>query len=129
MSLRDRSSRLSLRLEELKSNVHKQMEELYRTEVHIDMQLRACSGSCRSAFPFAVDHLGFETLHADLQQMDRRRKSAPPPEDVPHVTLQPVDISPPPPPEYRTIPTVRRELLTQFEDIGQNRVVLEELLD
>ncbi|KAL7375742.1 hypothetical protein ABVT39_022894 [Epinephelus coioides] len=128
--LRKRSSQLSLQLEELRGNVQKQLEDLYRAEVDIDMKLRACSGSCRSVSPFSVDHLGYQSLQADMEQMDKQtKKSATPPEDVPHVKLQPVDVGPEPSTEYKTIPTVQRELLTQFEDIGQNQVVVEELLE
>lgn len=109
------------------------MSVAVRLQVDIDMTLRACYGSCRLVLPFSVDHLSYQTLRADAEQLDetlgRRRKAAPPPRDIPHMKLQPVDVGPAPPPEYRTIPAVRRELLTQFEDIGQNRVVVEELLE
>ncbi|XP_042368252.1 fibrinogen alpha chain [Plectropomus leopardus] len=124
-SLRKRSSRLSLQLGELRGNVQTQLEDLYRMEVDIDIKLRACSGSCRVALPFSVDHLGYRTLHADTERMETKRKAAAPPEDIPRVTLQPVDVEPVLSSEYQTIPTVQREALTQFEDIVQNRVVLE----
>lgn len=61
--------------------------------------------------------------------LNQRRKAAAPPDDIPHVTLQTVDVGPAPSAEYKTIPTVQRELLTQFEDIGQNQLVLEDLLE
>lgn len=97
------------------------------------MKLRACYGSCLSVLPFSVDHPSHQTLQTDMEHMDKtrnqRRKAATPPEDIPHIKLQPVDVGPAPSAEYKTIPTVRRELLTQFEDIGQNQVVLEELLE
>ncbi len=68
-----------------------------------------------------------------MEQMDntlnQRRQAATPPKDIPHIMLQPVEVGPVPSAEYKTIPTVQRELLTQFEDIGQNQVVLEELLE
>lgn len=124
-SLRKRSSRLSMQLKELRADVQKQMEDLYRTEVDVDIKLRACYGSCRSASPFSVDHLGYQALRADTEQMDK--KASTPPEDIPRVKLQPVDVGPAPAAEYKTIPTVQRELLTELEDVGQNRVVLEEL--
>lgn len=66
-----------------------------------------------------------------MDQMDKtlnQRMKAGTPRDIPHIKLQPVDSDLAPSPEYKTIPTVQRELLTQFEDIGQNEVVLEELL-
>ena len=43
--------------------------------------------------------------------------------------MKAVEMSPAPSAEYRSIPAVQRELLTQFEDIGQNEFGLEELLD
>ncbi|XP_067435728.1 fibrinogen alpha chain [Thunnus thynnus] len=132
-SLRKRSASLSLQLKELHGDVQEQIKELYRSEVDIDMKLRACRGSCQSALPFSVDHPSYQTLQTHLDQMDKtmnqKMKSATPPEVIPHIKLQPVDVGMAPSPEYKTIPTVKRELLTEFEDLGQNQVVLEELLE
>ncbi|XP_040887713.1 fibrinogen alpha chain [Toxotes jaculatrix] len=126
-SLRKRSSSLSQKLKELQSSVQRQIEDLYRAEVDIDMKLRACHGSCRSALPFSVNHSSYQLLLTDMEQMEQRVRAAPPPEDTPQVRLRPVDVSPAPSAEYKTIPTVQRELLTQFEDVGQNQLVLEQL--
>ncbi|XP_022622367.1 fibrinogen alpha chain-like [Seriola dumerili] len=132
-SLWKRSSSLSQRLKELHGNIQEQIDDLYRTEVDIDMKLRACHGSCRSALSFTVSHPSYEMLQIDMDQisntLNQRSKGATPPKDIPRVTLQPVDVGPAPSAEYKTIPTVQRELLTQFEDIGQNQLVLEELLE
>ncbi|TDG99375.1 hypothetical protein EPR50_G00193680 [Perca flavescens] len=125
-SLRKRSSRLSRKLVELHGIVRKQMEDLYRTEVDVDMKLRGCYGSCRAVLPFSVDRLGYQT---DMDEMDRalnqRRKAGSPPEHIPRIKLQPVDVSPARSAECKSIPTAWRELLTQFEDLGANRVILE----
>uniref|UniRef100_A0A7N8Y3D3 Fibrinogen alpha/beta/gamma chain coiled coil domain-containing protein n=1 Tax=Mastacembelus armatus TaxID=205130 RepID=A0A7N8Y3D3_9TELE len=124
-SLRRRSSCLSQKLKELRSNVERQIEDLYRTEVDVDMKLRACRGSCRSAPPFSVNHPSYQTLRTDLDQMDKsgnqRSKGTAPQRGIPHVKLRTVDVGPAPSAEYRTMPTVRGELLTQF--------ILEELLE
>ncbi|XP_071316034.1 fibrinogen alpha chain [Trachinotus anak] len=131
--LRKRSSSLTQQLKELRSYVQKQIEDLYRTEVDIDMTLRACHGSCQSALPFTVNHPSYQMLQTDMDQrtktLNQRSKATTPPKDIPHVTLQPVDVGPAPSAEYKTIPTVQRELLTQFEDIEQNQLALEELLE
>ncbi|XP_034424853.1 fibrinogen alpha chain isoform X2 [Hippoglossus hippoglossus] len=131
-SLRKRSTSLSHQLKELHGDVWKQIEDLYRTEVDIDMTLRACHGSCRSALPFTVDHPSYQTLETDMDQMNKainqRNKATTPPEDTAHVLMKTV-MRPAPSAEYRSIPAVQRELLTQFEDIGQNELGLEELLD
>ncbi|XP_056225452.1 fibrinogen alpha chain [Seriola aureovittata] len=132
-SLRKRSSSLSQRLKELHGNIQEQIDDLYRAEVDIDMKLRACHGSCRSALPFTVNHPSYEMLQIDMDKinnnLNQRSKGTTHPKDIPRVTLQPVDVGPAPSAEYKTIPTVQRELLTQFEDIGQNQLVLEELLE
>nr|XP_019951056.1 PREDICTED: fibrinogen alpha chain-like [Paralichthys olivaceus] len=125
-SLRKRSTSLSHQLKELRVNVQNQIEDLYQTEVDIDMKLRACQGSCRSVLPFTVDHPTYQTLQADMDQIN---KAVTPAGDIAHILMQTVDVSPAPSAEYKSIPAVQRELLTQFEDIGQNEFVLEELLD
>ncbi|XP_008294375.1 fibrinogen alpha chain [Stegastes partitus] len=120
-SLRQRSTSLWRQLEELSGSVRTQLEDLYRTEVDADMKLRACHGSCRSALPFDVDHSSYQRLQTDLDKtLSRRNKAAVPPADVPRIKLLP---------EYETIPMVQTELLTQFEDIGQNQLTLVESVD
>ncbi|XP_010753146.3 uncharacterized protein LOC104938450 [Larimichthys crocea] len=88
-ALQNRSSKLSRQFDELLRKAQKQMEELYRTEVDIDMKLRACYGSCQSALPFSMDDPSYQTLQSDIDQMDKtlKRKAAPP-EDLPHIKLQ-----------------------------------------
>ncbi|XP_039996714.1 fibrinogen alpha chain-like [Xiphias gladius] len=109
----NRSSSLSQQLEELDSKVKEQIEDLYRTEVDTDMKLRACRGSCRSSLPFTVNHPSYQTLQTDVDNTLNKRSRAPmPPKEIPHLTLQPVDVDPAPSAEYKTFPTVQRELLT-----------------
>lgn len=98
-------------------------------QVDVDMKLRTCRGSCRLALPFSVHHHDYEMLQTDLNFVDKtvreKKKAAAPPPNVPHIKLEPVDVGLVPSAGYRTIPTVRRELLTQFEDFGLNLFVLE----
>ncbi|XP_030609460.1 fibrinogen alpha chain-like [Archocentrus centrarchus] len=132
-SLQKRSTGLSQQIEELSSKIQKQIEELYRTEVDIDMKLRACHGSCQSVLPFGVDHSSYKGLQTGMEDIDetfnRRTKAAAPPTGIPHIKIQPIDVVPGPSEGYKTIPTVQRELLTQFEDIEQNQLTMEELLE
>lgn len=104
-----------------------------RYQVDIDIKLRACRGSCHSALSFAVDHPSYQALQTDMDQMDKtlneRRKAAMPPRGLPHIKLQPADVGPALSAVHKTIATAQRELLTQVEDIKQNRLVLEELLE
>ncbi|XP_019711536.1 fibrinogen alpha chain [Hippocampus comes] len=126
-TLRQRSGRQRQRLEELKERVRRQVEELWRAEVDVDMKLRACAGSCKAVLPFSIDDAAYRTLRADATEFDsQRRKQAPPPGDIPQIKLRPVLVGPPPSKAYKQIPTVRSELLTQFEDIGQNQLFLVE---
>lgn len=102
---------------------------LLHFQVDIDMKLRSCRVSCESTPPFRADPPSvYRTLQTHLDQMDTNQRRTAAAENIPHVKLRPVD-GPAPSRDYSTIPTVRRELLTQFEDIGQNQVVLEELED
>lgn len=132
-SLQKRSTSVSQQLKKLISKLQKQIEELYRTEVDIDMKLRACRGSCQSVLPFGIDHPDYHILRTHMEDMDktlnRRPKGPLPPTGIPHIKLQPIDIVPEPAEGYTTIPTVQKELLTQFEDIEQNQIILEELLE
>ncbi|MEQ2259976.1 hypothetical protein XENORESO_014894 [Xenotaenia resolanae] len=126
--LRHRSQVLAQKIKQLTSNVRKQLEELYRTEVDIDMKLRTCQGTCREVLPFSVDHHSFQTQQTDLRFIDKtfKQKSKPttPPLNIPRVKLEPANLGPRPSAEYRKIPKVQKELLTQFEDIEQNHIVL-----
>ncbi|XP_026225432.1 fibrinogen alpha chain [Anabas testudineus] len=132
-SLQKRSSRLSQKIWELHINAQKQMEDLYRTEVDIDIKLRACLGSCQSAVAFTVNHPSYQSLQTDMDQINKTlnqiRKAAVPPKGLPHIKLQPADVGPAPYAAYKTIGTAQRELLVQVEDIRQNQLVLEELLE
>uniref|UniRef100_A0A669CDX2 C2H2-type domain-containing protein n=1 Tax=Oreochromis niloticus TaxID=8128 RepID=A0A669CDX2_ORENI len=132
-SLQKRSTSVSQQLKKLISKLQKQIEELYRTEVDIDMKLRACRGSCQSVLPFGIDHPDYHILRTHMEDMDktlnRRPKGPLPPTGIPHIKLQPIDIVPEPAEGYKTIPTVQKKLLTQFEDIEQNQIILEELLE
>ncbi|MEQ2167541.1 hypothetical protein GOODEAATRI_005142 [Goodea atripinnis] len=126
--LRHRSQVLAQKIKQLTSNVRKQLEELYRMEVDIDMKLRTCQGTCREVLPFSVDHHSFQTQQTDLRFIDKtfKQKSKPttPPLNIPRVKLEPANLGPRPSAEYRKIPKVQKELLTQFEDIEQNHIVL-----
>ncbi|KAK2863378.1 hypothetical protein Q5P01_002911 [Channa striata] len=128
-SVRKRSSRLALKLKELRSKVQKQFEDLYRTEVDIDMKLRACRGACKSVLPFKVSHSSYQILQSEIEQMDKtlnqRSNVAVPPQKLPHIKVQSMDGGAAPSIEQKTAPTF--QLLAQFEDIGQNQLVLEEV--
>ncbi|XP_061620033.1 fibrinogen alpha chain [Phyllopteryx taeniolatus] len=125
-SLRQRSLRLRWKLEELNERVQRQVEELWRAEVDVDMKLRACGGSCRAALSFSVDHDGYRALRAGAAEIERQRsEEVPPPRDIPPIKLRPTLVGPTASKAYKRIPTVRRELLTQFEDIGQNQLFVD----
>ncbi|XP_024866557.1 fibrinogen alpha chain [Kryptolebias marmoratus] len=127
--LRKQSAALAQKLNDLSGHVEEQVEELYRTEVDLDMKLRTCRGTCRVALPFSADHHGFESLQTDLkvtaQRVRQKHEAAAPPMKTPQIKLQPSDVGPVPSVEYRTIPAVRTELLNLFEDVGVNQLVLE----
>ena len=102
-------------------------------QVDIDMKLRACRGSCRSVLPFSIDHRSYQALKTELDFMDKTRKqkskTTTPLMDIPRIKLQPVDSGLVPSADYKAIPTIQRELLTQFEDVGQSQFVMYESAD
>ncbi|XP_004079598.1 fibrinogen alpha chain [Oryzias latipes] len=130
-AVREKSKVLDLKIKELRSNVKKQVEELYRTEVDVDMMLRTCSGSCQSRTPFSVDHHSYQELQSDsmLEALHQRSTASPPPRAVRRIKLQTLESSRKPSQDYKSIPMVQKELLTQFEDIDLNQFSLEEQLE
>ncbi|XP_057710333.1 fibrinogen alpha chain isoform X2 [Corythoichthys intestinalis] len=123
-SLRQRSLRLQRRLKQLNERVRQQVEELWRAEVDVDMKLRACKGSCRTALALGVDHHNYHTLLADVSETySRRKKKAP--QDIPQITVRSLEEFALPSEAYKWIPTVQKELLTQFEDIPKNQIFVE----
>ncbi|KAM9406958.1 fibrinogen alpha chain [Salvelinus alpinus] len=131
-SLRKRSAALFRKLKEQHSHVQKQLEDMYRQEVDVEIKLRSCQGSCNRPVAFRIDHDGYRSLDDQMTLFSNTAKhqtSSPLNKDIAKIKLQPVDVGPPPSPAYKTIPMVQKELLTQFEDLEQNHVVLEEVLE
>ncbi|KAM9717634.1 uncharacterized protein ACNS7B_021255 [Menidia menidia] len=127
-ALRGRSAVLSEKLKQLNLRVKLQVDELYRIEVDVDMKLRTCRGSCRSVLPFGPDHQGYRSLSSSLE-VQQKAGTPLPPGEITRIRLKPVEGIQAPSAEYKAIPVVRRELLTQFEDIGQIQLVIEESPD
>ncbi|XP_034021067.1 fibrinogen alpha chain [Thalassophryne amazonica] len=129
-SLRQRSTDLLHQFKEVVNRAQQQLMDLYRTEVDIEMKLRACHGSCRSVSPISINHVGYQTFQTHMDHLDKSlnetTKGTATPKNIPYVKVRHVGVNPSPSGEYKTILTVQREFLTQFEDIRQNQFVLEE---
>ncbi|KAJ3585417.1 hypothetical protein NHX12_014136 [Muraenolepis orangiensis] len=103
------SALLSQRLMELRQKVQKQTEELYHTEVDVDMKIRACQGSCSSRLEFRLqkdDYL--DLLHA----MELQAPAPPASRELP-------DIAPSAAPHRG-----QRTQLGLFGDMEENRLVV-----
>lgn len=97
-------------------------------KVDIDIKIRVCKGSCKQTFDHAIDNEAYEAMENKMKQfsiISKRRKSF---SRHQKLKLQPID-RPRVSQTYRKIPIVRTELLTKFEDIEQNQMVLDELLE
>ncbi|XP_075891385.1 fibrinogen alpha chain [Nelusetta ayraudi] len=129
-SLQKYSSRMSQKLEAVHHQVLQQLEELYRTEVDISIKLQACTGSCQSASPLSVNH---ESYQDSMERLDKafsnKLAAETPTQQVPRLKLLPADLGLVPSAEYKTIPIVQRELLTEFEDIESNQIILEDSVE
>lgn len=99
----------------------------------VEIKLRSCQGSCNSSIAFRFDHDGYRSLDNQMTLFSKTAKNHESSrlnnKDIAKIKLQPVDVGPPPSTAYKTIPMVQKELLTQFEDLEQNHVVLEEVLE
>uniref|UniRef100_A0A3B1KLT1 Fibrinogen alpha chain n=1 Tax=Astyanax mexicanus TaxID=7994 RepID=A0A3B1KLT1_ASTMX len=126
--LSERSSKLFSELQRYHSQILEQITEMHRLEVDIDIKLRACKGSCKQTFDHTIDHQTFKTMEDHMARFDLSSINQEPFTLDKKIKLQPV-VRPPVSLTYRKIPLVRSRLLTKFEDIEQNQVVLDELLD
>ncbi|XP_077445717.1 fibrinogen alpha chain isoform X2 [Stigmatopora argus] len=128
-SLRQRSLQLQRQLDQLTERVRLQVQALWRAEVDVDMKLRACGGSCRTASALGVHHDTYRTLLADVSETEARgkkkKKKVLAPQDIPQIKVKSTRPEPPRSEAYKSIPTVQKELLTQFEDIPINVIFIE----
>lgn len=93
----------------------------------MDIKLRACKGSCKQTFDHVPDHQMVKSMQDDMATfhmtstkhntftLDKKLRLQP--VARPQVSLT-----------YRKLPFVYSKLLTTFEDIKQNQVVLDEFL-
>ncbi|XP_030631866.1 fibrinogen alpha chain isoform X2 [Chanos chanos] len=124
--LRKRSGELSQKLKELQHLILEQIKEMHRTEVDIDIKIRACQGSCKSTSVYSIDHQYYKSMRDSLAELGQTAEKKRTVFKDTKLQLHPVP-APPVSLSYRMIPIVRKELLTKFEDIEQNQVVLEDI--
>ncbi|CAL8241236.1 unnamed protein product [Merluccius merluccius] len=54
----------------MKEQIKKQVSEMQRMEVDIDMKLRGCKGSCKTYTEFSVDQASYVTLDKQMAQLE-----------------------------------------------------------
>ncbi|KAK0132168.1 Fibrinogen alpha chain [Merluccius polli] len=54
----------------MKEQIKKQVSEMQRMEVDIDMKLRGCKGSCKTYIEFSVDQASYVTLDKQMAQLE-----------------------------------------------------------
>lgn len=95
-------------------------------QVDISIKLQACTGSCQSVSPLSVNHESYQDSMERLDKAFNNRLAAEAPtQQVPRLKLLPADLGLVPSVEYKTIPIVQRELLTEFGEIEPNQIILE----
>lgn len=87
------------------------------------MKLQACTGSCQSASPVKVNH---ESYQDSMDGLNEAFAAKAPSQQVPRLKVLAAELGLVPSAEYKTIPIVQRELLTGFEDIEPNQLILED---
>lgn len=94
------------------------------------MKLQACTGSCQSTSPLNVNHESYQDSMESLDKAFTNRLAAKAPsQQVPRVKLLAADLGLVPSAEYKTIPIVQREFLTEFEDIEPHQIILEDSVE
>lgn len=126
--LHKRSAELAKELQKAHQLLLSQITEMHRLEVDVDIKIRACKGSCKQTFDHAVDNEGFEAMESKMAEYSitsMRQKSFAINKKIKLKSVDQPSVSH----TYRKIPIVRTKLLTNFEDIEQHQVVLDEILD
>lgn len=99
-------------------------------QVDINIKLQACTGSCQSTSPLIINHESYQDSMEHLDKAFSNRLAAEAPtQQVPRLKLLPADLGLEPSAEYKTIPVVQRELLTEFEDIEPYQIILEDSVE
>lgn len=94
------------------------------------MKLQACTGSCKSVSPLNVNHESYQDSMEHLDKaLTNRLATKALSQQVPRLKLLAADLGLEPSTEYKTIPMVQRELLTEFEDIEPNQIIMEDSVE
>ncbi|XP_018611790.2 fibrinogen alpha chain [Scleropages formosus] len=125
-TLQKRSADLAKMLEAKRSLIRQQIMAMHQTEVDVDIKMRACQGSCRSAFIYHINPQDYESLEDELSkagqtsgQMWRLTINAG------KIQMESLDRNSASLPSYRDHPFIREEFLSQFEDMPEYRVSAE----
>ncbi|KAK1802760.1 hypothetical protein P4O66_021296, partial [Electrophorus voltai] len=125
----EKSTELARKLQRSHSQILEQITEMHHSEVDIVIKVRACKGSCKQTFDLHTDHKVFKAMEDKMAKYDLSLAAK---QNTIYrnqeLRLQPI-VQPPISLEYRKIPFVRSKLLTKFEDIEQNQVVMDKLLE
>ncbi|XP_053332530.1 fibrinogen alpha chain [Clarias gariepinus] len=121
-----KTSELSRGLQQNHKHIQDQINEIHKLEVDIDIKLRACKGSCKQTFDHVPDHETSKSMQDEMTGFDFQLTKPKILTLDKKLTLQPVD-RPEVPQAYRRLPFIHSKLLTKFEDIEQNQVVVDEI--
>ncbi|XP_061109054.1 fibrinogen alpha chain [Conger conger] len=127
-SLRSHATELSMKMKSQYERIKQQIAAIYRTEVDIDIRIRACQGSCKNAEVYNIDKESYRLLGKELQEFhqiseqgeqlagDTRRLKKKPLNDNAPILLS-----------FKRLPFAEQEFLTHYEDIEQYELEVENM--
>ncbi|KAJ8382699.1 hypothetical protein SKAU_G00034770 [Synaphobranchus kaupii] len=127
-SVKRHATELSTKLKAQYVRIQKQIAAIYRTEVDIDMKVRACQGSCKNAEVYNIDKESYRSLEKELHKFHQTSEQVKQPaRDIGKLKMKPVSDDPPILRSFKKLPFSEQELLTHFEDIEQYELEVENM--
>ncbi|XP_064200534.1 fibrinogen alpha chain [Anguilla rostrata] len=125
-SVKRRATELSAKLKGQYDKIQQQIAAIYRTEVDVDIKIRACQGSCKNAEVYNIDRESYRTLEKELHEFRQVSEQVEQP-DTGELKKTPLSDDPPILRSLKKLPFSEQELLTHFEDIEQYELEVENM--
>ncbi|KAK1175053.1 hypothetical protein AOXY_G2684, partial [Acipenser oxyrinchus oxyrinchus] len=123
--LKQQTAALAKKIRTLRSIIQQQVNEIHKTEVDIDIKIRACKGSCAKLFVYRIDRESYLTLDKHLSQFDSITKEKGKPAELRVVKMRPINEATLLSKVYTSLPRKGNMVLNHLEDIEPYQLALE----
>ncbi|KAK6493330.1 fibrinogen alpha chain-like isoform X1 [Huso huso] len=124
-ALKQHTAALAKKIRTLHSSIQQQVNEIHKTEVDIDIKIRACKGSCAKLFVYSIDRESYLTLDKHLSQFDSITKERGKPAELRVVKMRPINEATLVSKVYTSLPRKGNMVLNHLEDIEPYQLALE----